>query len=53
MFRAYGPQPAGDDQVCEVPFFTSKQIAVTEAGHYRLGTTTTHEAGRAYWLETL
>ncbi len=53
VFRAYGPQPAGEDPVCEVPFFTSKQIAVTEAGHYRSGTTSTDEAGSVYWVETL
>lgn len=53
VFRAYGPQSGDDDPVCEVPFFVSKQIAVTQAGHYRSGNTSVESAGNVYWVETL
>lgn len=53
MFRAYGPQPAGEDPVCEAPFFTSAKVPVTQAGHYRSGETTVDRPGNVYWVETL
>lgn len=53
VFRAYGPQPAGDAPVCEVPFFTSAKVPVTQAGHYRSDTTTVEKSGNVYWVETL
>ncbi len=53
VFRAYGPQPAGEDPVCEAPFFSSAKVPVTQAGHYRSGTTTVDKPGNVYWVETL
>lgn len=53
VFRAYGPQPAGEAPACEAPFFTSEKIPVTQAGHYRSGTTSVDRAGNVYWVETL
>ena len=53
VFRAYGPQAADAEPVCEVPFFTSEKIEVTQAGVYRSGTTTVTEPGHVYWVETL
>ncbi|MFV0435679.1 MAG: hypothetical protein ACK5LO_17130 [Leucobacter sp.] len=53
VFRAYGPQAADAEPVCEVPFFTSEKIEVTQAGVYRSGTTTVSEPGNVYWVETL
>lgn len=53
VFRAYGPQPAGDTPVCEVPFFASAKVPVTQAGHYRSGETTVKKPGNVYWVETL
>ncbi|QIM18698.1 hypothetical protein G7066_08895 [Leucobacter coleopterorum] len=53
QFRAYGPQAPGETPVCDTPFFTSDKIAVTQAGIYHSGTTTTNTAGNVYWVETL
>lgn len=54
VFRAYGPQPAGEAPACGVdPFFTSEEVPVTQVGVYRSGTTTAGEAGNVYWVETL
>ncbi len=53
VFRAYGPHPAEADPVCEVPFFESDQIPVTQAGIYYSGTTSVDTAGNVYWIETL
>ncbi|MBU3995135.1 MAG: hypothetical protein KKF42_05070, partial [Actinobacteria bacterium] len=53
VFRAYGPQDADVESVCETPFFTSEKISVTEAGVYRSGTTSVDTAGHVYWVETL
>lgn len=48
VFRAYGPHAPDAGQVCEVPFYTSKQIKVTQAGHYRSGTTSVDRPGHVY-----
>lgn len=53
VFRAYGPHPADAGPVCEVPFFESDEIPVTQAGVYRSGTTSVDAAGNVYWIETL
>ncbi len=53
VFRAYGPHPAEAGPVCEVPFFESEEIPVTQAGIYRSGTTRVDTAGNVYWIETL
>ncbi|WP_248700385.1 LPXTG cell wall anchor domain-containing protein [Microbacterium azadirachtae] len=53
MFRAYGLQPPADAPVCEVPFFASAKVPVTQAGHYRSGETTVKKPGNVYWVETL
>lgn len=53
IFRAYGPHDPEADPVCEVPFFTSEQVPVTQAGVYRSGSTTVTEPGHVYWVETL
>jgi hypothetical protein len=53
VFRAYGPHPADAGAVCEVPFFESEEIPVTQAGVYRSGTTTVTESGNVYWVESL
>ncbi|KKI20798.1 hypothetical protein XM48_06840 [Leucobacter sp. Ag1] len=53
VFRAYGPQPAGDAPVCEVPFFSSAKVPVTQARHYRSDETTVDKPGNVYWVETL
>ncbi|GAA1318226.1 hypothetical protein ACFSWE_07675 [Leucobacter albus] len=53
VFRAYGPNEADAEPVCEVPFFTSKDVAVTQAGIYRSGPTSVDTAGNVYWIETL
>ncbi|SJN41740.1 hypothetical protein FM104_11610 [Microbacterium esteraromaticum] len=53
VFRAYGPQPPDEAPVCEEPFYVSEPIAVTQAGVYRSGTTTTTDTGAVYWIETL
>lgn len=53
VFRAYGPEAPGKDPLCEVPFFTSDKIAVTQAGHYRSGTTSVDRPGNVYWVESL
>lgn len=53
LFRAYGPQPADADPVCETPFFTSAKVPVPQAGHYDSGTTSASTAGNVYWVETL
>lgn len=53
VFRAYGPHPADAGAVCEVPFFESKEIPVTQAGVYRSGATSVDTAGNVYWIETL
>ncbi|MEJ6490220.1 hypothetical protein PQI23_10850 [Leucobacter sp. USCH14] len=53
VFRSYGPHAPDAEPVCEVPFFTSEKIAVTEAGIYRSGKTSVDRAGHVYWVETL
>lgn len=53
VFRAYGPQPLDQAPVCEEPFYASEPIAVTQAGVYRSGTTSTNQAGAVYWIESL
>ena len=53
VFRAYGPHPADAGAVCEVPFYESEEIPVTQAGVYRSGTTTVTEPGNVYWVESL
>lgn len=53
VFRTYGPHPADTGAVCEVPFFESNQIPVTQAGIYYSGTTSVDTAGNVYWIETL
>ncbi|MBD8054434.1 hypothetical protein ICV35_12210 [Rhodococcus ruber] len=53
VFRAYGPHPSDTGPVCEVPFFESDEIPVTQAGVYRSGTTSVDAAGNVYWIETL
>ena len=53
VFRAYGPHEADAEPVCEVPFFTSKEVVVTQAGIYRSGITSVDAAGNVYWIETL
>ncbi|CAN7390655.1 hypothetical protein LJR186_002407 [Microbacterium foliorum] len=53
VFRAYGPQPLDAAPVCEVPFYTSEPIAVSQAGVYRSGTTSATQGGAVYWIETL
>ena len=53
VFRAYGPHDPDAEPVCEVPFFTSEKIAVTQAGIYRSGKTSVDRAGHVYWVETL
>ncbi len=53
VFRAYGPEPAGESPVCETPFFESARIPVTQAGVYYSGDTTANHAGNVYWIETL
>lgn len=53
VFRAYGPQETDAEPVCEVPFFISEEILVTQAGHYRSGTTSVDRAGNVFWIETL
>lgn len=53
MFRAYGPQPADQQPVCEVTFFESDPIPVTQAGVYVSPTTSVSTAGNVYWIETL
>ena len=53
VFRAYGPSDPEVEPVCEVPFFTSEKISVTQAGVYRSGPTVAETAGHVYWVETL
>lgn len=53
VFRAYGPRPADAGPVCEVPFFESGEIPVTQAGVHRSGTTSVDTAGNVYRIETL
>lgn len=53
VFRAYGPHPADAGAVCEVPFFESEEIPVTQAGIYRSDNTSVGTAGNVYWIETL
>lgn len=53
VFRAYGPHEANAEPVCEVPIFTSEEVAVTQAGVYRSGATKVDSAGNVYWIETL
>lgn len=53
VFRAYGPHLADAGAVCEVPFYESDEIPVTQAGVYRSGTTTVTEPGNVYWVESL
>ncbi|GAA3585931.1 hypothetical protein GCM10022198_06520 [Klugiella xanthotipulae] len=53
VFRAYGPQAPDATPACEAPFFTSKEIPVTQAGIYRSGKTSVTKAGHVYWVETL
>lgn len=53
VFRAYGPQPADANPVCEDPVYVSERISVSQAGHYDSGTTSVSTAGNVYWVETL
>lgn len=53
VFRAYGPTDPEAAPVCEVPFFTSAKISVTQAGVYRSGPTIAETPGYVYWIETL
>ncbi|WP_336992423.1 hypothetical protein [Leucobacter sp. VD1] len=53
VFRAYGPHDPDAEPVCEVPFFASENIPVTQAGIYRSGKTSVDRAGHVYWVETL
>ena len=53
VFRAYGPHPEEAGPVCEVPFYESDEIPVSQAGVYRSGTTTVDTAGNVYWVESL
>lgn len=53
VFRAYGPHRADTGAVCEVPFYESEEIPVTQAGVYLSGTTTVTESGNVYWVESL
>ena len=53
VFRAYGPHQADTGAVCEVPFYESEEIPVTQAGVYLSGTTTVTESGNVYWVESL
>ena len=53
VFRAYGPEPAGQSPVCESVFFESARIPVTQAGVYYSGDTTADQTGNVYWIETL
>ncbi|WP_053382635.1 LPXTG cell wall anchor domain-containing protein [Leucobacter celer] len=53
VFRAYGPHDPDAEPVCDVPFFTSEKIPVTQAGIYRSGKTSVDRAGHVYWVETL
>lgn len=53
IFRAYGPHETATEPVCGVPFFTSEEITVTQAGVYRSGSTKVETAGNMYWIETL
>lgn len=53
VFRAYGPQDPDTEPTCDVEFFTSKKIPVTQAGVYRSGTTSVDAPGHVYWVETL
>lgn len=53
VFRTYGPHDPEGEPVCEVPFFTSEQVSVTQAGVYRSGSTSVTSPGNVYWVETL
>ncbi|MFI8632317.1 hypothetical protein ACIGEP_06965 [Microbacterium sp. NPDC077663] len=53
VFRAYGPQSADEVPVCEEAFYVSEPNAVTQAGVYRSGATSTDQDGAVYWVETL
>lgn len=53
VFRAYGPQPAEQQPVCEDAFYESDPIPVTQAGVYTSPTTSVDQAGNVYWIETL
>ncbi|CEI28266.1 Putative uncharacterized protein [Propionibacterium freudenreichii] len=53
VFRAYGPQPADADPVCEVAFFESDPIPVSQAGVYTSPATSVDQPGNVYWIETL
>lgn len=53
VFRAYGPHAPDAEPVCEVPFFISEKIAVTQAGIYRSGNTSVDRAGHVFWVESL
>lgn len=53
VFRAFGPQSADADPVCEAAFYESDPIPVTQAGVYTSPTTSVDQAGNVYWVETL